>query len=65
MSVGAERLREAGLEVPEPFGDGERRLYDLLAREDTDAHGRYNAFVRLLVSFERALECERSRNDWR
>jgi hypothetical protein len=58
VSVGAERMREAGLEVPESFGDPERRLYELLAREDADAaHGRYNAFIRLLVSFERALEC--------
>jgi len=30
----------------------------LLARENPDsAHSRYNALIRTLVSFERALEC--------
>jgi len=58
VSVGAERMREAGLAVPPGIGDAERRLYDLLARDDADAaHGRYNALIRELVSFERALEC--------
>jgi hypothetical protein len=38
-----------------PFPDAEERLYILIAREDPDgAHARYNAFVRRLVSFERA-----------
>ena len=33
-------------------------LYLLLAEDDSDsAHGRYNALIRRLVSFERALEC--------
>jgi hypothetical protein len=60
VSIGAARLREAGLEVPRAFDDPERRLYDLLARDDPDAaHGRYNALVRRLVSFERAIECAR------
>jgi hypothetical protein len=60
VSVGAERMREAGLAVPPGLGDAERRLYDLLARDGADAaHSRYNALIRELVSFERALECAR------
>jgi hypothetical protein len=58
VSIGAPRLERAGLSMPGPFPDPERRLYDLLAREDSDgAHGRYNALIRRLVSYERALEC--------
>lgn len=59
VAIGAPRLRLAGLSVPEsPFPNPERALYDLLARDDPDsAHSRYNALVRRLVSFERALEC--------
>ncbi len=60
VSMGAARLRSAGVEVAEAFSDPERRLYDLLARDDADsAHGRYNALVRRLVSFEHAIECAR------
>lgn len=55
VSIGARRLREAGIAVPDPLPDPEHRLYALLAAEDSDAaHGRYNALVRQLVSFERA-----------
>lgn len=58
VSIGAPRLRLSGLEVPSPLADPEHRLYALLAEEDSDAaHGRYNALVRRLVSFERALSC--------
>jgi hypothetical protein len=58
VSIGAPRLEHAGVSIPGPFPDPERRLYDLLAREDSDsAHGRYNALIRRLVSYERALEC--------
>jgi hypothetical protein len=57
VSIGAPRLRRAGIDVPEPYDDAEHRLYDLLAAEDSDsAHGRYNALVRRLVSFERAAD---------
>lgn len=59
--VGAPRLRDLGLEVQDdPFGGDypEHRLYDRLAVEDPDeAHSRYNALIRRLVSFERAAEC--------
>jgi len=58
VSIGAPRLRLAGVEVPAPLDDPEHRLYALLAAEDSDsAHGRYNALVRRLVSYERALSC--------
>lgn len=59
VSIGARRLRDAGVPVPErTLPDPERRLYELLAREDEDsAHSRYNALVRRLVSFEDAAEC--------
>jgi hypothetical protein len=59
VSIGAERLRRAGLAVPDPaFPAPERRLYDRLASDDSDsAHSRYNALIRRLVSCERALEC--------
>jgi hypothetical protein len=59
VSIGAPRLRAAGVPVPgNAFEDAERRLYELLAREDEDsAHSRYNALIRRLVSFEDAAEC--------
>ncbi len=59
VSIGAPRLKAAGVPVPpRPFENPERRLYELLAREDPDsAHSRYNALVRRLVSFEDAAEC--------
>jgi hypothetical protein len=57
VSIGAPRLRRAGIVVPEPFSSPEHRLYERLAAEDADAaHGRYNALVRRLVSFERAAD---------
>jgi hypothetical protein len=58
VALGAPRLRQLGWEVPDGGPDPERRLYTRLATEDSDsAHGRYNALVRRLVSFERALAC--------
>ena len=55
VSIGAPKLRSLGFEVPNAIADPEHRLYELLSREDSDnAHGRYNALVRRLVSFERA-----------
>jgi hypothetical protein len=58
VSIGAPRLRRAGIEVPRTIPSPERRLYDLLAETDPDsAHSRYNALIRRLVSFERAAEC--------
>jgi hypothetical protein len=58
VSIGAPRLRQLGFRVAEPIASPELRLYELLAREDSDAaHSKYNALIRRLVSFERALEC--------
>ncbi len=58
--IGAPRLRSLGVSVP--AGDHamspEHRLYARLRAEDAPtAHSRYNALVRRLVSFERALAC--------
>ena len=57
--VGAPRLRRLGIAVPPaPVVDPEQRLYAVLAADDPDAaHSRYNALVRRLVSYERAVEC--------
>jgi hypothetical protein len=58
VSMAATRLRGVGLDVPSPIQSAERRLYELLHREDQDsAHGRYNALIRQLVSFAQAAEC--------
>lgn len=58
VMIGAPRLRSMGLDVPSPeITDPEVRLYHRLSANDADsAHSRYNALIRLLVSFERALE---------
>ncbi|CAN5115685.1 hypothetical protein BH18ACT4_BH18ACT4_08260 [soil metagenome] len=58
VSVGAPRLRSLCFEIPATIADPEHRLYQVLAAEAADAaHGRYNALIRRLVSFERAAAC--------
>lgn len=58
VSIGAPRLRALGIEVPHAIPSPEHRLYELLARSDSDsAHSRYNALLRRLVSYERAAGC--------
>jgi hypothetical protein len=58
VSIASIRLRTVGLTVATPFSDPELRLYGRLEAEDeAGAHGRYNALLRRLVSFERAAEC--------
>ena len=59
--IGAPRLRRLGLEIlAEPPAFVEHRLYERLRAAHADgAHSRYNALLRLLVSFERAAECVR------
>lgn len=59
VSIGASRLRQAGLVIPQStFPSPEHRLYAQLNADDSDsAHSRYNALIRRLVSFEHALEC--------
>ena len=59
VSIGSPRLWRLGLPVPNPiFPSPERRLYDKLRASNPDAsHSQYNAWIRRLVSFERASEC--------
>ncbi|MDQ3213582.1 MAG: hypothetical protein M3Q85_12960 [Acidobacteriota bacterium] len=60
VSVGAPRLRRLGLELPGVAPGAEHRLYALLSLSGpASAHSRYNALIRRLVSFERALACAR------
>lgn len=57
VSIGAPRLLRGGVVVENPIPSPEHRLYELLLRSEPDsAHSRYNALIRRLVSFERALE---------
>lgn len=60
VSIGAPRLRAIGLSVPErTIPSPEHRLYEILRNRDPlSSHSQYNAFIRRLVSFERAAECE-------
>ena len=59
VAIGAPRLRRLEVQLPDVLPDDpERRLYELLARDEPDsAHSRYNALIRKLVSYERAAEC--------
>ena len=60
VSIGAVRLRVVSVDVPTALPDPELRLYEVLAGQYGDAaHARYNALVRLLVSFQRAAACAR------
>lgn len=63
VAVGAPRLRTLGLPVPQS-GDipdhPELALYKAIGRlHPEDAHSRYNALIRRLVSYERELERRR------
>jgi hypothetical protein len=60
VSIAAPRLRLLGVAVPATLSNPEHRLYDLLMRENPDTvYGRYNALLRRIVSYERALACAR------
>ena len=60
VSIGAPRLRLCGIAVDNPIAAPEHELYRLLSETGSDsAHGRYNALIRRLVSFERAVACAR------
>lgn len=64
VEIAAPRLRALGLPVP-PSGSGEAelRLYDELGRTGApDPYGEYNALLRRLTSFTRALERRRARS---
>lgn len=60
VTVGSSRMRVAGLDIPPPpplEHTPEIELYLAIGRaHPRDAHSRYNALIRRLVSFERALE---------
>lgn len=60
VAIGARRLRGAGLHVPDVPGmpkEPELALYRALAQQHPNGtHSRYNALIRRLVSFERAVE---------
>ncbi len=59
VSIGAPRLRSLGVPIGRTIEEPEARLYELLSREYGDAaHSRYNGYIRLLVSYERARACE-------
>jgi hypothetical protein len=63
VQIGASRLRSLGVNVPATTSTvpPEHRLYTRLEEESgAAAHSRYNALVRRLVSFERALACARA-----
>ena len=60
VSVGAPGLRTLGLVVHQPFANAELRLYRLLAaRHGAGAHARFNALLRMMVSFQHAGACAR------
>ena len=65
VAVGATRLRNAGLDIPDPPGlpeEPELALYEAIGAEHpANTHGRYNSLIRRLVSFERAIEASRAR----
>lgn len=60
VTVGAPRLRGIGLEIPDVPASPESPELALYAavvdREAGNAHSAYNALIRRLVSFERAME---------
>ena len=63
VAVGAPRLRTLGIRVPVAGGlprHSELALYHAVGRRHPgDAHARFNALIRRLVSFERELERRR------
>ena len=65
VKLGSPRLRDCGVEIDVSRDDAleaDRRLYRLLgAPYGHEAHSQYNALIRQLVSFERALEHRVSR----
>jgi hypothetical protein len=57
VAIGGPRLRRLGFDVP-TLDAPEHALYEMLSQSGSDdAHSRYNALIRRLVSFERAAEC--------
>ena len=65
VAIGAPRLRRIGLPVPSHiFTSPEHRLYEKLRALSGDgSHSQYNAWIRRLVSFERAAESKRHKRE--
>jgi hypothetical protein len=64
VAMSRQRLSRAGLirgRAANPMVEPERELYRLLCSQGGDPYARYNALVRELVSFERALDHRRRR----
>jgi hypothetical protein len=63
--IGSLRMKRCGIELPDTDADilnADYRLYAVMeAIHGNDAHSKYNALIRQLVSFERALEHRVSR----
>jgi hypothetical protein len=60
--IGAPRRRRLGFDLVDPPWYPEDHLYEKLsALHDDGAHSAYNALIRRLVSFERAMESLQSR----
>ena len=60
VSIGAPRLAQLGVPIARVEPNPCYCFNALLLQDGSDAaHGRYNALVRRLVSFERALACAR------
>src|ERR1044072_5343924 len=66
VAIGAPKLRSLGMALPDNLPTTpEHRLYDLLSETEPDsAHSRYNALIRRLVSFERALAFANSKTEF-
>ena len=57
VSIAAPALRDVGLAIEHPIADAEMRLYALLsARDGAAAHSRYNALLRRVSSYRRAVD---------
>jgi hypothetical protein len=66
VSLAAPRLRFEGVPVTGALANPERRLYQMVARTEGDlAHERYNAWLRLAVSFANACSGARAGNSRR
>lgn len=65
VKIASSRMRRCGVVVDVAEAEAlaaDHLLYDLLGRaHGREAHGRYNALMRELVSFERALEARHRR----
>lgn len=59
VAIGAPRLRRSGHKLPLDLpASPEHRLYEKLRASGPDSsHSKYNALIRRLVSYERAVEC--------